>query len=124
MVNYYFNDILFLPFRYEISNRAAAALANGLMKDLGLIAEGDTVNVLDSKKIQREKRRICAQTVNEREPDLMEMTCIGLDGKNDNNVPILKTRINDEDGSQSVFKTTGSVHNLTFTVESGDNCKS
>ncbi len=53
MVNYYFNDILFLPFRYDISNRAAAALANGLMKDLGLIAEGDTVNVFDSRKIQQ-----------------------------------------------------------------------
>ncbi len=53
MANYYFNDILFIPFRYEISNHAAAALANGLMKDLGLIAEGDTVNVFDSRKIQR-----------------------------------------------------------------------
>jgi hypothetical protein len=98
MVNYYINDILFLPFRYQILNHAAAALADGLKKDLGLNAEGDTVNVLDTRKIQQEKRRICAQTVNEREPYFMELTCIGLDGKNDNNVPILKTKINDQDG--------------------------
>jgi hypothetical protein len=88
------------------------------MKDLGLITNGDTVEVLDAKKIQREKRRICVQTVIEREPDLKELTCIGLDGKKDNNVPLLETKIS-ADGTQSVFKTTGSVHNLTFTVESG-----
>jgi hypothetical protein len=89
------------------------------MKDLGLITEGDKVNVLDAKKIQREKRRICAQTLNEREPYLKELTCIGLDGKTDKKVPILETKVHEEDGSKSVFKTTGKVHNLTFTVESG-----
>jgi hypothetical protein len=94
------------------------------MKDLGVISEGDTLEVLDAKKIQREKKRICAQTVNEREQGLKNLTCIGLDGKKDNNVPILETKTNNEDGSQTVFKTTGSVHNLTFTVESGKDKKS
>jgi hypothetical protein len=47
-----------------------------------------------------------------------------LDGKKDNNVPILETKTNDEDGSQNVFKTTGSMHNLTFTVESAKDRKS
>jgi hypothetical protein len=94
-------------------------LGNGIMKDLGIITYRDKVHVLDAKKIQREKKRVCAITVNEREPDLKSLTCIGLDGKKDSNVPILETKTNAEDGTQSFYKTTGSIHNLTFTAESG-----
>jgi hypothetical protein len=63
-------------------------------------------------------------TLNECELELKELTCIGLDAKKDNNIPILETKTNDKDGSQNVFKTTSSVHSLMFTVESGKDRKS
>jgi hypothetical protein len=68
----FFRYLFFLSSRCEISDRAAAALANGLTKDLGVISEGNTVELLDPKKIHWEKtqkRRTCARTVNECEPN-------------------------------------------------------
>ncbi len=65
---YYFYKNLFGK-QFWISDLAAAALANGLMKDLGVISEGNTVELLDPKKIHWEKRRTCARTVNECEPN-------------------------------------------------------
>jgi hypothetical protein len=40
-------------------------------------------------------------TLNECELELKELTCIGLDAKKDNNIPILETRTNNKDGSQN-----------------------
>jgi hypothetical protein len=50
-----------LYYRYGISNIAAAAIGNGLLKDLGFIEENDHIDVLDASKIIREKARICAR---------------------------------------------------------------
>jgi hypothetical protein len=97
---------------------AAAALANGLLKDLGFIDEKDRVDVIDASKIMREKARICASNIQERSPDLSGLTCIGLDSKRDSNVPQLQEV--HEDGGVKVFKTKTTVDNLTFTVESGN----
>jgi hypothetical protein len=96
---------------------AAAALANGLLKDLSFIDENDRTDVLDASKIMREKARICAGNIDERAPDLTGLKCIGLDSKRDSNVPQLQEVI--ENGVMRVFKTSSTVDNLTFTVESG-----
>jgi hypothetical protein len=110
---------IFFHSRYGISDRAAAALANGLLTDFGLISDHDKAEVIDAKKVQREKRRICGQTLEQRDGDIEALTCIGLDSKKDTHVPIIETRTSDEDGTTLAFKTTGSIHNLTFTIESG-----
>jgi hypothetical protein len=57
-----------------------------LLKDLGFISDVDKIDVIDANKIKREKSRICTLSVKDREPDLQELTCIGLDSKKDNKV--------------------------------------
>jgi hypothetical protein len=107
-----------LYYRHGISNMAAAAIGNGLLKDLGFIDENDHIDVLDASKIMRDKARICAENIDDRAPDLTGLTCIGLDSKRDSNVPQLQEVI--ENGVMRVFKTLSTVDNLTFTVESGN----
>jgi len=107
-----------LFFSYEVSDVAAAALANGLMKDLGIITDHDRVEVLDANKILREKKRICSQAVEERTSELKSLRCIGLDGKKDKNSLIIE-EIKDDRGERRVLKTKGTVDHYSFTVESG-----
>jgi hypothetical protein len=73
--------------------------------------------VIDPSKISREKRRIGATSVIDREQDILKLQCIGLDSKKDANVPVLLQEQQGED--VRVFKTKASVDHLTFTVESG-----
>jgi len=40
---------LLIRFRYGVSDYAAAALANGLLKDFGLITNSDRVEVIDEE---------------------------------------------------------------------------
>jgi hypothetical protein len=96
---------------------AAAALANALMKDLGFITETDRVDVLDANKIQREKRRMCAASVQEHSADLRELKYIGLDSKRDAKSLVIQEVL--EGDVLTAFKTTAVVDHLTFTVESG-----
>jgi DNA integrity scanning protein DisA with diadenylate cyclase activity len=79
--------MLIINFRYGVSDYAAAALANALLKDFGIITNTDRVEVIDSSKISREKRRIGATSVIDREQDILKLQCIGLDSKKDANVP-------------------------------------
>jgi hypothetical protein len=75
--------------------------------------------VIDPSKISREKRRVGAASITEREQDMLNLECIGLDSKRDTNVPVV---LQGQDGDESrVFKTKASVDHLTFTVESGTN---
>jgi hypothetical protein len=73
--------------RYGISNMAAAALANGLLKDLGYIDENDCcTEVVDASKIMREKASISGQKYHRRKspPDLKGLKVrIGVDSKHD-----------------------------------------
>ncbi|CAH0551074.1 unnamed protein product [Brassicogethes aeneus] len=39
--------------RYGVSDRSAAAIASAVLKDVGIITEGDTVNVVDRSKVRR-----------------------------------------------------------------------
>ncbi len=59
-----------LYFRYGVSDYAAAALANGLLKDFGLISDTDRFEVIDPSKISREKRRVGEASIKEREDDV------------------------------------------------------
>lgn len=105
-------------FRFGVSHRAAAALASGLLKDLGIISDEDKTEVIDPAKIQREVKRVCAEAVGARDSELNGITCIGLDGKRDSNVVTFKD-ITNSDGSTTLFRTTATVEHITFTAESG-----
>jgi len=106
-----------LYFRYGVSDYAAAALANGLLKDFGLISDTDRFEVIDPSKISREKRRVGEASIKEREDDVYSFKCIGLDSKRDADVPVVLQV--EEGGEARPFKTSTSVDNLTFTIESG-----
>jgi hypothetical protein len=84
---------------------------------LGYITDEDTVDVIDTYKIQREKKRKCAESVKARCPDLQNLTCIGMDSRRDSKALIMKTVGEGDD--EKIFRTTGTVENLSFTVESG-----
>ena len=43
--------------RYQVSDRAAAKLANGLMIDLGHVSEGKTKFLIDHSKVRRERQK-------------------------------------------------------------------
>ena len=43
--------------RYQVSDRAAAALATGLLKDLGFVSDSDQRLVVDRYKVKRERRK-------------------------------------------------------------------
>ncbi len=75
-------------------------MANGLLKDFGIISDNDSDEVIDSFKIQREKQRMCVEKVQERSLDLQNLTCIGLDSKRDTNALLMNTIT---DGEEATF---------------------
>ena len=78
-------DTIFLILRYQISDMAAAALANGLLKDFGIITRNDKEEVIDSNKVMREKKRVSGGAVQVHDTNVQSLLCIGLDGKKDKN---------------------------------------
>jgi hypothetical protein len=102
-----------------VSDCAAAALANGLLKDYGIITEWNCIDVIDPSKISREKRRIGASSLSERDSDVYKLKCIGMDSKRDANALVIETF--QDEGTTTAFKTKATVDNLTFTSESGRN---
>jgi len=105
-------------FRYGVSDYAAAALANGLLKDYGHITDDDRIDVLYPSKISREKRRISEGTLAEREVEILQLQCIGLDSKRDADSLVIETVT--EGDKITAFKTKAVVDHLTFTCESGN----
>ena len=57
--------------RYQISDMAAAALANGLLKDYYIITRSDkVVEVVDASRIAREKKHVAGTVLNDQEKDM------------------------------------------------------
>jgi hypothetical protein len=104
--------------RYGVSDYAAAAIANGLLKDYGYITEEDRHHVIDPSKIAREKRRIGMSSLGERRAGVFNVKCIGLDSKRD--ADSLVIQLHEEDGVTTAYKTKATVDHITFTVESGN----
>jgi hypothetical protein len=104
-------------FRFGVSDYAAAALANGLLKDYGLITPEDRTDVLYPSKISREKRRISAKSLSEREDEVTSLKCIGLDSKRDADSLVIEKFT--EGDKTTAFRTKANVEHLTFTIESG-----
>jgi len=43
--------------RYQLSDRASAAVANAALKDAGLITDSDKTYVIDKNKLRREREK-------------------------------------------------------------------
>ena len=84
---------------------------------MGYVSENNQDEVVDRHKIEREKTRVSCKHLKDREQGTLNLTCVGLDSKRDNNVPVLEEII--KDGKKKVFKSKATVDHLTFTAESG-----
>ena len=69
--------------RFQISDRAAAAIANSVMQDLGLITDDDKTYVIDRSKLRRERER-CRAVFREKEHENFKLVnAIYFDGRKD-----------------------------------------
>ena len=72
--------------RYRLSDRCTAAVATAVLRDLGLVTEENDLAIIDRSKVRRERERVGTNEVNQRLPDVTELTCIGFDSRNDQKV--------------------------------------
>jgi hypothetical protein len=103
--------------RYEVADEAAAALANALLLDLGILTADNSPITIDPKKIQREKARVCSDVSKIAEQTHQSVHCIGVDSKRDKGSLVFEEF--EEEGKKCLRRTTATVDHLTFTVESG-----
>lgn len=68
--------------RYGISNRAAAALASALLKDLSVKDKNDQTLIIDKNKVQRERNR-CRNEVLKKRLDTSMLLAFAFDGRTD-----------------------------------------
>ena len=69
--------------RFQISNRAAAAIANSVMQDLGLITDNDKTYVIDRSKLQRERQRCHAEIRKKEQENFKLVNTIYFNGRKD-----------------------------------------
>ncbi len=116
MVDRYRYEVqFFLLFRYKISDKAAAALANGLLRDFQIITDNLNHEVLDDAKVQREKVRVGDHEVKERGE--VKLKCIGTDGKKVKKAKAIK--VNEINGEEFISRMTDTIDFYTYTIESG-----
>nr|XP_047136096.1 uncharacterized protein LOC124813286 isoform X2 [Hydra vulgaris] len=101
--------------RYDVSSRAAAALANALLLDFGIIKYADLNQVVDRSKIEREKKKVMSRYGNQHDNKLSNLVCLGVDGKDGKNVLQFKNVI--ENGETRLPRVTEKEHHLIFTDE-------
>lgn len=77
---YKYNELPIVADRYCVSSRASAAIVNAALKDMGLL---NNQNMLDRKKIEREKNRIGHKNVEISKSGNIELKCLGFDGRKD-----------------------------------------
>ena len=59
--------------RFQISDRTAAAIANSVMQDLGLITDDDKTYVIDHSKLQREQEQ-CRAEIRKKEQEKFQVS--------------------------------------------------
>ena len=65
---------------FQISNRAAAAIANSAMHDLGMVAD-DKTYIIDHSKLQIERERCCAEVKKKEQENFKLMFCTLIGAK-------------------------------------------
>ena len=79
----HYNELAIIADHYCISCRASAAIANAALKDMGILNES---NMLDRKKVERERLCFRQKDINERKSENLKLQCIGFDGRKDNTI--------------------------------------
>ena len=69
--------------RFQISDRAAAAIANSVMQDLGLITDDDKTYVIDRSKLRKERERCRAEIRKKEQENFKLVNAIYFDGRKD-----------------------------------------
>ena len=69
--------------RFQISDRAAAAIANSVMQDLNLITDDDKTYVIDRSKLRRERERCRAEIRKKEQENFKLVNAIYFDGRKD-----------------------------------------
>ena len=68
---------------YQLSDRAAAAIANSVLVDVGLVTDDDRSYVIDRSKLRRERDR-CREDIREKEQHNFEfVNALYFDGRKD-----------------------------------------
>ena len=102
--------------RYQVSDRAAAALATGLLKDLGFVSDSDQRLVVDRYKVKRERRKRQADRKRKRkEETLGGIKGLGFDGKKDKNTKVLDEI--EVDGKMIVKQAVKTEEHISFVEE-------
>lgn len=104
--------------RYSISDRAAAALYNGALKDQGIIIDGRDQAVVDKSKIRRARQKYRAKEKAKKKANIDKLggiKCIGTDGKRDKKTrKRVVTIVNDKEVVKTV---TGPEEHISYTIE-------
>ena len=95
----------FLLIRYKISDEAAAALANALLRDFQIITDNLNHEFQDDAKVQREKVRVGNHEVKERGE--VKLKCIGTDGKKVKKAKAIK--VNEINGEKFISRMTDTI---------------
>ena len=69
--------------RFQISDRAAAPIANSVMQDLGLITDDDKTYVIDRSKLRREREQCRAEIRKKEQENFKLVNAIYFDGRKD-----------------------------------------
>ena len=69
--------------RYQLSDRAAAAIANSVLIDVGIITEDDKTCVIDRSKVRREKEISRQEIQKEEQQNFRFVNAIYFDGRKD-----------------------------------------
>ena len=77
--------------RYQLSDRAGAALANAVMTDLGFINENYETNVIDRNKLRRARKRCREELRKEEDANFASVNGIYFDGQKDGTMVITQS---------------------------------
>ena len=69
--------------RYQLSDRAAAAVANSVLVDVGLVTEDDKTRIIDRSKLRRERERCRNEIRSEEQENFGLVNAVYLDGRKD-----------------------------------------
>lgn len=95
--------------RHGVSDRAAAAVASAVLKDIGAVKKEDMSGVIDRSKIRRERHKMRQSLLMDRE---LQLTSLYFDGRKD------KTLIQEKKGAK-YYKRTVTEEHITLVTEPG-----
>lgn len=76
--------------RYQLSDRAGAAVANGVLKDLGILTDVDNSCAIDRSKLRREREKYRAELRTEEDKYFQLVNALYVDGKKDATLAMLQ----------------------------------